>query len=591
MRHTNDNGNPRWYHYVAFVVILLVAGYALQACASLLTPTARAASPGVNVKATAPQPGWRPIFADWWHVEAVSSKAALSALPGVLAVEDDPVAVAFDDPRQAEQYQLTRIQAPRVWATSTGAGVVIAILDTGVNCAHEDLRGHCTGDADDHGHGTHVAGIAAATAGNGLGGAGVAPSASILSIKVLDSRGSGSFSTIAAGLTRAADVGAGVANMSLGCVGSAQCDSQMMREAVAYAQGRGTVVVAAAGNHGSDAPSYPAVYALSVAATDQADRLASFSAYGDWVDVSAPGVGILSTYRDGTYGQMSGTSMASPVVAGVAALVKAACPSCSVSQVEDRLRDGDPVDTTRLVGRRVNAYVAVNRGAPPSPTRTPLPPLPTVTPRPPSTGDGDLVQLINAERDKQGLAPYALDARLTRIAHEHNQAMNACAADEGWTTACFGHVVPGEPDVCARFASVGVPCGGEVIGQGYVDAAAMVAGWMGSSGHRAILLDARFTAIGCAADDFSGSWEGKLYTCDTAILGAAPPPVPTVAPTPRPPAPPAEYSMVVVLPFRGAAWADTDWLYYNLCASPVWRVKGLYCRWVKTSDLPPYLRR
>lgn len=572
MRHTNSNGNPRWYVYIALVIVLLVAGYTLQACAGLLTPAhAAPLTTGVNVKTTTPRPGWSHIFGDWYHVEGVTSKAALATLPNIAAVEDDPVAVISADPLQAQQYHLARINATGAWPVAQGAGVTIAVLDTGVNCAHEDLVGHCTGDADDHGHGTHVAGIVAATAGNGRGGVGVAYAAAILSIKVLDANGSGSFSRIAAGLTKAADMGAQVANMSLGCVGT-QCDSQMMREAVAYAHARGVVVVVAAGNHGTSAPSYPALYAFSVAATDQSDRLASFSAWGDWVDVSAPGVGITSTYRDGTYGQMSGTSMASPVVAGVAALVRQACQACSVSQIEDRLRDGDPVDTPRLVGKRVNAYVAVGRSAPPVATHTPLPPLPTATPPAPNSGDGELVKLINEERARQGLPPFALDARLTQIARQHNQAMNGCAMDDGWTETCFGHNVPGEPDVCARFASVGMPCGGEVIGQGYVDAAAMVAGWLGSSGHRAILLG-NFTAIGCAADSFSDSWEGKLYTCDTASVAVVR--TATPAPTPRPQLPPAGWVMRVEAR-PSAGWGVWDALY--LFCNKV----GVACSWYRS---------
>lgn len=586
MRQPNDNRDfPRWYHVVAFAVILMVFGYALQACAGLVTPT-RAAGQGYNVKATAPLPGARPIFGDWYHVAATTDKATLAALPDVLAVEDDPVAVIQADPLQASQYQLARIGTSRAWATATGAGVTIAILDTGVNCGHEDLRGHCTGDADDHGHGTHVAGIAAATAGNGLGGAGVAYGASILSVKVLDARGSGSFSAIAAGLTKAADAGAQVANMSLGCVGS-QCASQMMQEAVAYARDKGVVVVAAAGNHGTSAPSYPGLYALSVAATDRSDRLASFSAYGEWVDVSAPGDGITSTLRDGTYGQMSGTSMATPVVAGVAALVRQACPGCTVSQVEDRLRNGDPVDTPRLVGRRVNAWRAVEAGAPPSPTRTPAPVQPTVTPRPGTADWGQqVVALVNAERGKAGLLALAWDDRLARAAQAHNEAMDACAkglalalsptVQEG-VADCFTHILPGEPAPDARARAQG--WNGryilEDIGYGYTSPAAVVAGWMNSPAHRAAILDANATEAGAHYLDGSGdgSWQGLWWTLDIGVGGTVAKPTPTA--TPRGPLPPAGWVMRVEAR-PSAGWAVWDAL-YAFCN----RV-GVTCSWYRS---------
>lgn len=524
---------------IALACILLVL---------LVTPAATMAQPpipdvgnGYNVQTRAPRPDWTPIVADWYHVPATAfpSKAALASVPGVLAVETDVAvsippgeavaAVEATDPLLAQQYQLAKVQAQAAWqaAGSRGAGVKIAILDTGVYCGHEDLQGHCTGDADDHGHGTHVAGIAAATYDNGKGGAGLAPAAQIVSVKVLDANGSGSMSGIAAGLTKAADNGAAVASMSLGCVGD-RCASQMMQDAVAYARGKGTVVIAAAGNHGTSVPSYPGYYALSVAATDQGDRLASFSAFGAWIDVAAPGVSIVSTLKGGGYGEMSGTSMATPVVSGLAALVKASCPACTVDQIEARLRKGVPVNTTFPVGPRVDALAAVTGDAPPpGPTRTPVP---TATPSPPSNADAEIVRLLNEERKANGLQPLTAVASLTAAAHAHNDAMNKCALQNGWTDSCLRHEVPGEAPYCDRFTGAGFPCGGEIIAQGYTSPGGVVQGWMGSPGHRGIILDPRYTVVGCAADDFAnGNYQGLIYTCDFSYGAAGP--GPTATPT------------------------------------------------------------
>src|SRR3990170_879710 len=172
---------------------------------------------------------------------------------------------------------------------------------------------------DTYGHGTHVAGIAAATAGNGVGVAGVCPRCTILAVKVFaDGSGSTSDFTVAQGIVWAVDHGANVVNLSLGGPGS----SAVAQAAVDYAWSRGVVVVAAAGNSGSSTLSYPAAYpnAIAVSATNSSDGLAGFSSYGSWVDLSAPDQGILSTVPGGDYASWSGTSMATPVVAGAAGL-------------------------------------------------------------------------------------------------------------------------------------------------------------------------------------------------------------------------------------------------------------------------------
>jgi len=218
------------------------------------------------------------------------------------------------------------------------------VIDTGVDSTHPDLAGQVLPGADfttgtegpavdPNGHGTHVAGIIAAAAGNGEGIAGVAPDARVLPIRVLGANGSGYLSDVANGIVYAAEHGADVINLSIGATSSIDA----MTNAIAYARSQGVVVVAAAGNlRGNGNPvSYPAADpgVLAVAATDAADRVAPYSSAGDYVDVAAPGSAVLSTFPGG-YRMMSGTSMASPHVAGLAALVRAADRTLTPDQVE-----------------------------------------------------------------------------------------------------------------------------------------------------------------------------------------------------------------------------------------------------------------
>ncbi len=292
--------------------------------------------------------------------------------------EPDYIATAFlvpNDPGYANQWALPKIQAPQAWDLTTGSSAVrIAILDTGIDQDHEDLKAKIVANRnfttsktvdDRYGHGTHVAGIAAAITHNGRGVAGVGFNTSLMNVKVLGDNGSGQYSWIANGIIWAADNGAHVINMSLG--GSST--SSTLESAVKYAWNKGVVLVAAAGNNNTSSPSYPAYYAecIAVAATDQNDAKASFSNYGSWVDIAAPGVSIYSTLpnhpnRIGVrnYGSLSGTSMAAPHVAGVAALVKARYPSWTHSQIRDRLLASvDPTTGFSPALGRINAYEAV----------------------------------------------------------------------------------------------------------------------------------------------------------------------------------------------------------------------------------------
>jgi thermitase len=230
------------------------------------------------------------------------------------------------------QYGPQKVQAPSAWdVTQSSSSVVIAIVDSGIQLNHPDLasklvQGYDFVDGDNvpddgNGHGTHVAGIAAAVTNNALGIAGMAPLAKLMPVRVLNNSNSGTLANVASGIVFATDNGAKVINLSLGST----VGTTTLEQAVNYAWNNGAVVVASAGNSGVTTPNYPAYYtnAIAVASTDQLDQKSSFSNYGTWVDVAAPGSSILSTYLGGNYAYMSGTSMSAPHVSGLAALLAA----------------------------------------------------------------------------------------------------------------------------------------------------------------------------------------------------------------------------------------------------------------------------
>ncbi|MFI5934672.1 S8 family peptidase [Actinoplanes sp. NPDC051494] len=277
--------------------------------------------------------------------------------PRTVAVELDTRAHAAavpagTDPYRADQWDFATIGVTRAWEHSTGAGVIVAVIDTGVDATHPDLAGailpgidYLTGttgtSSDPNGHGTHVAGTIAALTGNDVGISAIAPDTKILPIRALDAKGSGNMADVANGIVYAADHGADVINMSLG----ATTEIAAMTNAIAYARDKGVTVVAAAGNDGEKGSpvAYPAADpgVIAVAATDTADRVASFSNRGDYIDIAAPGYQTLSTYPtdNGSYAIDSGTSMASPHVAAVAALIKAYRPAATPDQIETILED------------------------------------------------------------------------------------------------------------------------------------------------------------------------------------------------------------------------------------------------------------
>jgi subtilisin family serine protease len=266
------------------------------------------------------------------------SAVLLSALTiGTLAASTPaPAFAAGGDPRLGEQYGVQQINAPVAWATSRGADVVIAVVDTGVDLHHPDLAGKLVpgvdlvdGDgvpqdcpvSEDRpacGHGTHIAGIAAAATDNGVGIAGVAPDARIMPVRVLDQEGSGSTRRVSDGIRWAVDHGAKVVNLSLS--GEVTLLDALLgntlEDAIGYAWSKGAVVVAASGN-GAAGASQPSGYSRGVRAivVTATDRNAAHPTYANRADtewaVAAPGDKVLSTVTGGGYGLMSGTSMAS----------------------------------------------------------------------------------------------------------------------------------------------------------------------------------------------------------------------------------------------------------------------------------------
>jgi len=320
--------------------------------------------------------------------------------PNVTFSEPNYIRRAIDipnDTRWANQWNLTKIGMPGAWDISKGsAAVIIAVLDSGIALNHEDLIGRYSGTpaADDYGHGTQVAGIAAAATGNAKGIAGICQLCTILSIKVLDSTGGGSDSAVASGIISAADAGAKVINLSLGAYAS----SLTTQDAVNYAWSKGAVIIGAAGNDATSTQFYPAAYTnvLSVGGTDSTDARTTTSNFEPWVLVYAPGQSIPVPTMAGSYTLASGTSMAAPHVAGLAALMFSANPAITNASVVSLITGN--VDTTSA-GPRINACKAVAAAAgvacgaaaaattaTPVPTVAPTPaPAPTPTPAPAGT--------------------------------------------------------------------------------------------------------------------------------------------------------------------------------------------------------------
>ncbi|MEZ4660814.1 MAG: S8 family peptidase [Caldilineaceae bacterium] len=302
----------------------------------------------------------------------------------------------YNDPSLAvadESYGLTRVQALDAWDAITGTqDVIIAVLDTGINPEHPEFAGriimgydYINDDADptdDHGHGSHVSGIAAAALNNGHGAAGICPNCSILAVKVLNENNAGTWWSAAQGIIYAVDNGARVINLSLG----ANVPSNTIKSAIDYAQENGVLIVAAAGNSASSNDFYPAAYdgILGISATNSSDELWGLSNHGAFIDVAAPGHLIYGPNKSlddeyGGYVYKSGTSMAAPYVTGLAGLLFSQDPSRTATDVADIIMQsaddlGAPGRDDNFGHGRINVLAAINYDVETTPGTTQLPP-------------------------------------------------------------------------------------------------------------------------------------------------------------------------------------------------------------------------
>ncbi len=376
----------------------------------------------------------------------------LAARPDVAFAERDPIIHLSrpaggwrpNDPLFDQQWALTRLGVPDAWDLTRGdPSIVVAVLDTGMDFEHPDLQGQTVAGwdfvrkgptpQDDNGHGTHVSGIIGAAANNGLGLSGVAPGSRVMPIKVVTAAGIGSHGVIAQGIEHAVRNRARILNLSLGGTEP----SETLRRAIEYAWDNGLLIVAAAGNENSDTAVYPAAWpnVVGVGATNVDDSRAPFSNYGNDVTVVAPGVAVLSTIMGGGYEAWPGTSMATPLVSGVAALLWSRYPTLSNTEVRDlllRTTERIGTDLYDVNGRspafgygQVNAARAVGLTIV---TPTPQPNRPTVTPTPCPLPDlkpeeQAMFNAINAARISEGVPPLSLDMRLMGAARSHSQDM------------------------------------------------------------------------------------------------------------------------------------------------------------------------
>jgi serine protease len=520
----------------------------------LLPATVSADHPARIVTTTVGRDG-RPVVT----VEEATDRQSAAQLVEDGQNTDDAVSVEVDapmhaygiptgsDPNRPQQWSLTKLKADEAWKKSTGAGVTVAVIDTGVDARHPDLAGNvlngydATTDkagpsSDGHGHGTHVAGTIAAVTGNGVGVSGTAPDVKILPVKVLGANGGGNMSDAAEGIIWATDNGAQVVNLSLGSTTKVTA----VTNAIKYARSKGVTVIAAVGNaRTSGSPvSYPAADAgvIAVAATGADDRVAVYSTAGGFVDVAAPGTNILSTFptsRGTGYKYMSGTSMAAPHVAAAAALLKSANRALTPDQIEAALEKtatdlGTPGFDDDYGNGRIDPVAALASLTPATtpvtkaPTSAPTTKAPTTAPttsapvtKAPTTApttsapvtkaptaapttsaptgvaayEAQVVALTNEQRTANGCGAARTDDRLTAAARAHSADMVA--------KNFFDHTGSDGSNFVTRATRAGyTAASGENIAYGYRTPQEVVTGWMNSSGHRANILNCQSIAIG-----------------------------------------------------------------------------------------------
>ncbi len=285
-----------------------------------------------------------------------------------------------NDPMVAQQWGWDAIQGDRVHELLKTSGVkprkqvLIAILDTGVDANHEDLNGSflskgASNDTDPVGHGTHCAGIAASVSNNGIGIASLLPDhtfARVTSIKVLNANGMGNQQATIQGIIQAADAGADVISLSLGSP-SSDVRQRAYSEAVRYANAKGAIVVAAAGNSNQNSKHYSPANAKGIIAVSALDVNQTKAPFSNTVEdvgfgVAAPGVKIMSTYPNGQYKELNGTSMATPMVAGLIGLLKSLNPNLTTEEIYRILHDtGKNTPDTKVTGRMIQAADALEK--------------------------------------------------------------------------------------------------------------------------------------------------------------------------------------------------------------------------------------
>lgn len=482
------------------------------------------------------------------HASEKAVAATLGRHPQLKFAELDQLvapAAAPNDPYAGSQWHLNKLGLPSAWDTTQGAGVTIAVLDTGIDATHPDLAARMvpgwnfydnnSDTRDVNGHGTAVAGAATATLNNGVGVAGTAGQALLMPVRIADANGYAYWSTVAQGLTWASDQGARVANISYGGVST----SSAVQAAAQYMRSRGGLVVVAAGNNGIDEGVAPTSTMIVVSATDANDVKTSWSSYGSFVSIAAPGQDIWTTTRGGGYQAWWGTSLASPVVAGVVGLMMSARPAMGNTQVESLLY-ASSVDLG-AAGRdsyygwgRVNAAAAVQATMNAAVADTQPPTAAIGSPGNGKTVSG-LVAVAVSASDNVGVtrvdlklngnviasdtsAPYGFSVDTTQLPNG-NASLVAVAYDaagnSGSSTAVgvtVSNTVALAADTTPPVVSIGSPANGASV-SGNVTVSVTASDNAGPSGIKLLLLvNGKQVA--------SGSGSGLNYKWNTAKLAA-----------------------------------------------------------------------